>query len=246
MASGGPIKTGAPQVESEDNGHPQVGDSDLSPAPRPAPLDPSTRRVYEIVDTNEKLEQFADELARHNKFTVDLETTSLDAVSAAIVGWAFSWQPQMGYYLPVRGPAGQTTLDPSHVVTRLKPILENPNAEIVNQNIKYDMLVLRKAGVMLGGLGLDPMVGDYLLDAGARTHGLDALAEKYLRHPMIPISCADRNRAEADQDVRGRYCQGGRIRRRRLRKSPSSWRNASKSDSRLKSSGTCIGTSSGR
>ena len=50
------------------------------------------------------------------------------------------------------------------------------------------MLVLRRVGVTLAGLGLDPMVGDYLLDAGARTHGLDALADKYLRHPMIPIS----------------------------------------------------------
>jgi DNA polymerase I len=164
----------------------QISDSALPPLP--ASLPPASRRVYEIVDTEEKLEQFATDLAQHKKFTVDLETTGLDAVSAEIVGWAFSWQPQMGYYLPVRGPAGQVTLDPSRVVQRLKPILENPNAEIVNQNIKYDMLVLRKAGVMLGGLGLDPMVGDYLLDAGARTHGLDALAEKYLRHPMIPIS----------------------------------------------------------
>jgi DNA polymerase-1 len=164
----------------------QMPDSALPPLP--ASLPPASRRVYEIIDTDEKLEQFAVELAQHKKFTVDLETTGLDAVSAEIVGWAFSWQPQMGYYLPVRGPAGQVTLDPSRVVNRLKPILENPNVEIVNQNIKYDMLVLRKAGVMLGGLGLDPMVGDYLLDAGARTHGLDALAEKYLRHPMIPIS----------------------------------------------------------
>ena len=50
------------------------------------------------------------------------------------------------------------------------------------------MLVLRQGGLDVGGLGVDPMVGDYLLDAGARTHGLDALAEKYLRHRMIPIS----------------------------------------------------------
>ncbi|MCA9042365.1 MAG: DNA polymerase I, partial [Planctomycetaceae bacterium] len=34
----------------------------------------------------------------------------------------------------------------------------------------------------------DPMVGDYLLDAGARSHGLGALAMKYLNHKMIPIS----------------------------------------------------------
>ena len=85
-----------------------------------------------------------------------------------------------------RRPADAWT--PQRVSTRLKPLLENPDAEIVNQNIKYDMLVLRRVGVELGGLGVDPMVGDYLLDAGARTHGLDALAEKHLRHPMIPIS----------------------------------------------------------
>ena len=152
------------------------------------PDDAAKRRGHQIVDTEETFEQFVNELGRQKKFCVDLETTSLDAVRADIVGWAFSWQPGMGYYLPVRGPVGQRTLDPERVLNRLKPLLENPDAEIINQNIKYDMLVLRRVGVELGGLGVDPMVGDYLLDAGARTHGLDALAEKYLRHRMIPIS----------------------------------------------------------
>ncbi len=177
---------GSGQRESQNDS--KSRDSDSSLFPLPSALSPSSRRVYQLVDTEEAFEQFAAELLQHRKFCVDLETTSLDAVSAQIVGWAFSWQARMGYYLPVRGPAGQQTLDPARVVNRLKPILENPDAEIVNQNIKYDMLVLRKAGVTLGGLGLDPMVGDYLLDAGARTHGLDTLAQKYLQHPMIPIS----------------------------------------------------------
>jgi DNA polymerase I len=166
-----------------------------SPAAPPAPvsvpveaISPAARRHYELVDTEEAFNRFFDEFRQQKKYCVDLETTSLDAVQAEIVGWAFSWQPRKGYYLPVRGPAGQRTLDPDRVLKKLKPLLENPDAEIVNQNIKYDMLVLRRVGVTLAGLGLDPMVGDYLLDAGARTHGLDALAEKYLRHPMIPIS----------------------------------------------------------
>lgn len=60
--------------------------------------------------------------------------------------------------------------------------------QILNQNIKYDMLVLRRAGVNIGSLGLDTMVGDYLLDAGARSHGLDELSKKYLMRTMIPIS----------------------------------------------------------
>jgi DNA polymerase-1 len=60
--------------------------------------------------------------------------------------------------------------------------------EIINQNIKYDMLVLRRAGVEVKNLGLDTMVGDYLLDAGARGHGLDELSKKYLMRTMIPIT----------------------------------------------------------
>ena len=170
---------------------PAVPSTAAPPVPAPPPvaaLEPAARRNYELVDTDEAFERFFHEFRQQKKYCVDLETTSLDAVQADIVGWAFSWQPRKGYYLPVRGPAGQRTLDPDRVLQQLKPLLENPDAEIVNQNIKYDMLVLRRVGVTLAGLGLDPMVGDYLLDAGARTHGLDALAEKYLRHPMIPIS----------------------------------------------------------
>ncbi|AMV16829.1 DNA polymerase I [Planctomyces sp. SH-PL14] len=60
--------------------------------------------------------------------------------------------------------------------------------QIINQNIKYDMLVLKRAGVEIPSLGLDTMIGDYLLDAGARAHGLDELAKKYLLHTMIPIT----------------------------------------------------------
>ena len=149
---------------------------------------PEERRRFAIIDNEAALQVFRDDLARQKSFCVDLETTSLDAIRADIVGWAFSWEPGMGFYIPVNGPPGQRTLDPQLVVETLRPLLEDPRAEIINQNIKYDVLVFRRAGVRLEGLGLDPMVGDYLLDAGARTHGLDSLAEKYLHHRMIPIS----------------------------------------------------------
>jgi len=168
---------------------PPAEDSAASATPeKPAPPAPVNRRAHQIVDTEAAFATFVSELEKHKKFCLDLETTSLDAVRAEIVGWAFSWQPGMGYYLPVNGPAGQRTLGAQLAVDTLKPLLEAPDAEIVNQNVKYDMLVLRRVGVEVRGLGVDPMVGDYLLDAGARAHNLDALAEKYLGHRMIPIS----------------------------------------------------------
>ncbi|MCA9080345.1 MAG: DNA polymerase I, partial [Planctomycetaceae bacterium] len=145
-------------------------------------------RTWACVRTEAEFQRLAAELADVKKLCVDLETTSLNPIEADIVGWALCWESDTGYYLPVDGPPGQQTLDPQLVLSTLKPILEDPEREILNQNIKYDMLVLRRAGVRLQGLGLDPMIGDYLLDAGAVSHGLDELSKRYLFRKMIPIS----------------------------------------------------------
>eukprot|EP00913_Durusdinium_trenchii_P023360 g21938.t1 len=146
------------------------------------------QRHWEVIDTATAFRSFLTKLKKQQRFCVDLETTSLKATQADIVGWAFSWKADEGYYLPVDGPSGQKKLEPDVVLEALRPLLEDPDVEIVNQNIKYDMLVLRRAGIELRGIGMDPMVGDYLLDAGARSHGLDNIAQKYLQHKMISIS----------------------------------------------------------
>jgi DNA polymerase I len=146
------------------------------------------KRAWETVDTSAKFDAFLKELRKQKRFCFDLETTSLDALRADIVGWAFSWQPHQAVYIPVDGPPGSRTLDAKLVLDAVRPLLEDPQIEVVNQNIKYDMLVLRRVGVRVEGIGLDPMIGDYLLDAGARSHGMDHLAQKYLKHKMIPIS----------------------------------------------------------
>jgi DNA polymerase I len=158
-----------------------------APPAVPQDVDPAQYRGFKVVDNEAAFESFLDELSKQQTFAFDLETTGLDPLTAEIVGWAFSWQEGLGYYLPVRGPAGQRTLDPQKVIDALRPHLQNPKVTVVNQNIKFEILVLRQRGIELGEIGLDPMVGDYLLDAGARAHGLDALAEKFLGHHMIPI-----------------------------------------------------------
>ncbi|HET6328495.1 MAG TPA: DNA polymerase I, partial [Planctomycetaceae bacterium] len=183
-----------PFVLGEPNG-PSAEASPRSTAPvratraaPPAEVDPARYRGFTVIDTEATFDRFVGELAQQPTFAVDLETTDVDPLLAEIVGWAFSWQEGLGYYVPVRAPAGQPTLDSKRVLEALRPLLENPAKVIVNQNIKFEMLVLRQFGIELGAIGLDPMVGDYLLDAGARAHGLDALAEKFLGHHTIPIS----------------------------------------------------------
>ena len=151
-------------------------------------LPQETERSWTTVTSQSDFKDFLSELSKQSRYCVDLETSSLNPLQADIVGWAFCWETGRSFYIPVAGPEGSSLLDGDEVLAALAPILQDPEREIVNQNIKYDMLVLRRAGVQIGGIGVDPMVGDYLLDAGARSHGLDDLAKRYLQHEMIPIS----------------------------------------------------------
>ena len=104
------------------------------------------------------------------------------------MGYAFCWAAAEAYYVAVRGPAGANVLDPAETLGALKPVFEDPKIEKVNQNIKYDELVLRANGVTLAGRAGDPMVAHYLLHAGERTHNLDELTRKYLQHENVSIS----------------------------------------------------------
>lgn len=159
----------------------------LQPASEKPAVVPQTRD-WQVVDTPEKFAAFLERFLKVKKFCLDTETTSVDAVRADLVGWAICWEPGSGYYIPVRGPAGQAMLDPDMVVAALKPHLESLDVEISNQNIKYDVLVLRRAGINIANIDRDPMIFSYLLDAGARSHGQDELSRRYLGHEMIPIS----------------------------------------------------------
>jgi DNA polymerase-1 len=157
-------------------------------ASAPVAEGPAWAAKYELVDTPKKFTSFLKELKKQRRFAVDLETTSLQPLAAEVVGMAFSWQEGEAYYLALRGPEGAATLDPKATLEKLRPVLEDPEVAKVNQNIKYDMLVLRGRGIALGGVESDPMVADYLLHAGERSHNLEELARRYLNHQVIPIT----------------------------------------------------------
>ena len=106
---------------------------------------------------------------------------------AEIVGISLSWNEQQAYYLPLRGPQGSRLLDPQTTLDALRPVLEDPAIGKLGQNLKYDRIVLRNAGIELAGTPFDTMVASYLLDAGQRNHNLDDLAKRYLHHVTIKI-----------------------------------------------------------
>jgi DNA polymerase-1 len=149
---------------------------------------PDWKADYKTVDTKRAFDTFLKKLGKQRRFAFDIESTSLNPLEAEPVGYAFCWSEGEAYYLPVRGPEGSKLLEPTATLAALRPVFENAEVAKVNQNIKYDWLVLRSQGVELRGVAGDPMVADYLLHAGERSHGLDELARRYLAHENIPIT----------------------------------------------------------
>ncbi|TWU27334.1 DNA polymerase I [Bythopirellula polymerisocia] len=155
-------------------------------APPQTQPNPSTA-TYHLVDSEEKLTALVTELSQQPLISVDTETTDINPRLAQVVGYALAFEPEEGYYVPVRAPVGQPALDPQRVADLLRPILENPEIAKIGQNLKYDYVVLRQVGIRLTGIAFDTMIASFLLDSGERSHGLDGLALRLLGHETTKI-----------------------------------------------------------
>ena len=159
-----------------------------SPASRPTPPAATATVSTVLVDTPEQFDHFLSELRQQKSFSFDTETTRVRPRWAKLVGMSFAWNEAEAWYLPLRAPANEPHLDSDTVLAALKPIFEDPTIAKIGQNLKYDMIVLRSAGIEVAGVTFDTMVADYLLEAGRRSHNLDDLARNYLGHDTIKIT----------------------------------------------------------
>ncbi|MGD0516875.1 MAG: DNA polymerase I [Thermoguttaceae bacterium] len=164
------------------------GSFESGPHPGPLPVGEGTTPTYHLVDTPETFEAFLSELKKRKTISLDTETTNKSPRWAELVGLSFAWDENEAWYLPVRSPPDQRHLDLQTTLSALRPMLENAEIRKIGQNLKYDIIVLRGAGINLAGTAFDTMVASYLLDAGQRNHNLDDLALDYLGHTTIKIS----------------------------------------------------------
>ncbi len=178
----------------------------------PAAVTPSTAggdRAYHLVDDEAKLLTLADALRRQPCFAFDTETTGLNPVGSKLVGLSFSWRSGEAWYVPVRAASGDTIPLP-RAVEVLGPLLRNPEIRKCGQNMKYDLVVLRQAGVEVRGADFDTMIASALLDPQRSSHGLDALALDLCGHRKIAtreLLGSGRNEITMDQVDTRRVCE---------------------------------------
>ncbi|NOY71120.1 MAG: DNA polymerase I [Gammaproteobacteria bacterium] len=147
-------------------------------APRPAP----PNKNYETIFTQDQLNKWLKQLKTATLFSFDLETTSLHYHQANIVGASFATSCGTAAYVPLAHdyPDAPPQLNRDEVLAQLKPLLEDPRKNIVGQNLKYDMNVLKNYDIILRGARFDSMLESYVLNSIATRHNMDALAKKYL------------------------------------------------------------------
>jgi len=137
---------------------------------------------YRLVTTADKRADLVDLLSQQSAFCFDCETTSLDKKEAKIVGLAFSFAAQTGFFVPLPVDQNETYA----ILAEFQTLFENPNIEKIGQNLKYDLTVLRWYGVEAKGPFFDTMIAHQLI-APHLQHGMNFLAETYLKYSPIPI-----------------------------------------------------------
>jgi DNA polymerase-1 len=140
-------------------------------------------RVYESILTNESLDAWLARIATAELTAFDTETTSLDPMTAKLVGMSFSVEPGHAAYLPLThrtlDASGPKQLPLDETLAKLKPWLEDATKKKVGQNLKYDTHVLANHGIHLEGIAHDTLLQSYVYESH-RNHGLEDLARRHL------------------------------------------------------------------
>jgi DNA polymerase-1 len=143
-------------------------------------------RHYETILDEAALTRWINKLAAAELICLDTETTSLDPMTAQLVGMSFSVDAGEAAYLPLahRYAGVPTQLPLAETLARLKPLLEDAGKAKVGQNLKYDWHVLMNHGIDLQGIAHDTLLQSYVLEAHER-HDMDTLAARHLGETTI-------------------------------------------------------------
>ncbi len=146
-------------------------------------VDEDVETDYKLVTTLDDFRELVKNLRSVKEVCIDTETTSRSPMLAKVVGISFSWKKGEAYYVPFNAE-----LDSDMLISELGPVLEDPKLAVIGQNIKYDYLVLRNAGIELKNVAFDTMIAAYLIEPSRSSFSLRSLAIEYLRRKMVPIS----------------------------------------------------------
>ncbi len=142
---------------------------------------PITTRNYATILSEADLDVWLEKINQAKLVCFDTETTSLDPMTAKIVGMSFSIEAGSGAYLPLTHDYfdAPEQLNFSATLAKFRPILENSAIKKIGQNLKYDQHILANHGIALSGIAHDTLLQSYVFESH-KTHNMDDLAMRHL------------------------------------------------------------------
>ena len=174
----------APKSDTEENAAPDAPDF--------------ADAVYERVSDAAGVQAWIARIYERGWVAVDTETTSLDEMTAELVGISLCVEPGHACYIPLTHKDGaaddlfgsdalvEGQISTEEALALLKPVLEDESILKIGQNMKYDAKIFARLGIDVAPID-DTMLMSYAMHGGEHGHGMDTLSERYLSHTPIPI-----------------------------------------------------------
>ena len=137
---------------------------------------------YHLIETEEDARALCEQLLTFSTVAIDTETTSVEAMTAELVGLSFAVEGDRAWYVAVP----RETAAAHRMVKLFLPLYESESILKVGQNLKYDLTVLANYGIALRAPMFDTMLAHYVVQPELR-HNMDAMAETYLNYRTIHI-----------------------------------------------------------
>ena len=149
------------------------------------------RSVYETVTSEEALDRWIEAARKEGRFALDTETDGFDCVTAKLVGISMATECGKACYIPLEHGGHDLLnerpdqLGAELVLSKLRPLLEDPAVLKIGHNFKFDWIVFDRRGIRVSPVD-DSLVMSFDLDAGGlNSHSMDDLAKKHLDHQCL-------------------------------------------------------------
>lgn len=141
---------------------------------------------YETILTEAQLDAWLAKINQAVLTSVDTETTSLEPMTAQMVGISLCCEAGIAAYIPLAHnyPGAPEQLSRDVVLSKMKPWLEDETKAKVGQNLKYDTHIFANHGVHLRGILHDTLLQSYVFESH-KSHDMDSLAMRHLARKTI-------------------------------------------------------------
>ena len=151
------------------------------------PEAPKSRKEYQVVLTEKDLKIWAKKIDKCSVFAIDTETSSLDTMTADLIGISLACNEGEGCYIPIsHSYEGMPKQAPLNMINKTLGLAITKNQKkLVGQNLKFDLPMLNRHGIRVEEFLGDTMLMSYVLNSTGTRHGLDRMAQHYLNYePM--------------------------------------------------------------